>query len=316
MLGTVLVTGATGFLGRHLVPRLRERYGEKNVRGVGSRDYDLMDPVQVRFMFDEANPDVVVHLAAYSGGIGANRTYPADFYYRNTLLTAHVFQEAGRRRLKKLIYLVGGCSYPAAARSPIGEEQMWDGYPQPDSAGYSTAKKMGLVASQCYRQQYGLDSVVLVPGNLYGEFDNFRREESHVIPGLVRAFHEARETAAERVILWGTGLAVRDFVYAGDVTDLIPYFIEEYDSSEPINVSSGTGISIGAVAEIIKEMIGFEGEISWDPSRPEGQMTKVFDVSRLRGLGLSCPTTLHEGLGRTIEWFAKNYSGRQQAIRL
>src|SRR5262249_38267192 len=154
------------------------------------------------------------------------------------------------------IYLMGGCSYPATARSPIGEDQMWDGFPQAESAGYSTAKKMGLVASLCYRQQYGLDSVVLIPGNMYGEWDNFRPEESHVIPGLVRRFHEAKESAAARVVLWGTGRAIRDFVYAGDVAAVIPEFIEDLDSDLPINVSSGTATSIAQLAETIKDKIG------------------------------------------------------------
>jgi GDP-L-fucose synthase len=316
MRGTVLVTGATGFVGHHVVPRLNERYGSERVIGVGSRDYDLMDPVEVRRLFRDTKPAVVIHLAAYSGGIGANRAYPADFYYRNTLLTALVFHEAARSRVEKLIYLVGACSYPAAARSPIGEDQMWEGFPEVASAGYSTAKKMGLVASICYRQQYSLNSVVLVPGNMYGEFDNFHRDDSHVIPALIRRFHEARESGAEQVRVWGSGRPLRDFVYAGDVADLIPYLIENYDSTEPVNISSGTATSIADLAEIIKEATGFDGEIAWDTSLKDGQLVKILDTGRLNALGLSCPTPLRDGIARTVDWFRSNYARRPQALRL
>jgi GDP-L-fucose synthase len=316
MRGTVLVTGATGFVGHHVVPRLVERYGAERVIGVGSRDYDLMDPVEVRRLFRDTKPAIVIHLAAYSGGIGANRAYPADFYYRNTLLTALVFHEAARSRIEKLIYLVGACSYPAAARSPIGEDQMWDGFPEAASAGYSTAKKMGLVASICYRHQYSLNSVVLVPGNMYGKFDNFHRDDSHVIPALIRRFHEARESGAEQVSVWGSGRPLRDFVYAGDVANLIPYFIENYDSTEPVNISSGTATSIADLAEIIKEATDFEGEIAWDTSLKDGQLVKILDTGRMNALGLSCPTPLKGGIARTVDWFRSNYTRRPQALRL
>jgi GDP-L-fucose synthase len=298
------------------MPRLRERYGPEIVHGVGSGDYDLLDPIQARAMFGDVRPAVVIHLAAYSGGIGANRAWPADFYYRNTLLTAHVFHEAARHEVRKLIYLMGGCSYPAGARSPIGEDQMWEGFPQADSAGYSMAKKMGLVASECHRRQHGLDSVVLIPGNMYGEWDNFRREESHVIPALIRRFHEAHECGAKEVVLWGTGRPVRDFVYAGDVAAVIPEFIEPCDLGEPMNISSGIATSIADLAHLIKDLIAFDGEIIWDDSQPDGQMQKVFDVTRLGRRGLSCPTSLSAGLRRTIDWFRKHSVRRQPAIRL
>ncbi|MDE2291890.1 MAG: NAD-dependent epimerase/dehydratase family protein, partial [Elusimicrobia bacterium] len=246
----ILVTGASGFLGRHLTPLLKDAYGPDAVTALSSKDYDLMDPPQVARMFRERRPDVVFHLAAYSAGIGANREFPADFYYRNTLLTALVFEQAARAKVSKLVYPMGGCSYPADAKSPIGESQLWRGFPQADSAGYSTAKMMGTVASLTYRKQYGLDSAVVVPGNMYGEYDNFRLAESHVIPALVRRFHEARTQGRDSVTLWGTGRPTRDFVYAGDVARCLLHFVGHYGSSEPVNISSGTSVSIRELAEL------------------------------------------------------------------
>jgi GDP-L-fucose synthase len=275
-----------------------------------------MDPGQVTRMFRDRKPEVLVHLAAYSGGIGANRAFPADFYYRNTLLTALVFEQAARSGVKKLVYPMGGCSYPAKATSPISEDQMWQGYPQPESAGYSAAKKMGIVASIGYRAQYGLNSVVIVPGNMYGEYDNFRNEESHVVPAMVRRYFEAKRAGLPQVAMWGSGKPVRDFVYAGDVARCIPYFIENYDSSEPVNLSSGTTTPIKELAEAIKEVVGYKGEIVWDSLKPDGQMVKIFDTTRMKSLDLSCPTSLLDGLRKTADWLARNYVARGDGIRL
>lgn len=316
MAARIVVTGATGFLGRHLVPVLASRYGSCNVVGLGSRDFDLMDQVKVRAMFAQCRPDILVHLAGYSGGIGANREYPADFYHRNTLLTTLVFHEAARAGVNKLIYPMGGCSYPAHASSPIREEMMWEGYPQPESAGYSMAKKMGIVASRAYRQQYGFNSVVLIPGNMYGEYDNFRDQEAHVIPAMIRRFLEAKWAGDRHITVWGSGKPVRDFVYAGDVAAILPYFIDHYDSSDPVNISAGTATTIRYLAETTKNLTGFEGDILWDQSKPDGQLVKTFDVARLRNLGLACPTLLKDGLRRTIDWVCKNYRERGDGIRL
>lgn len=312
----IVVTGATGFLGRHLVPILSERYGPSNVRGLRSLDYDLMDPAQARRMIEDLRPRVLVHLAAYSGGIGANRKFPADFYYRNTMLTATVFEAAARGGVSKLVYTMGGCSYPASATSPIDESQMWAGYPQPESAGYSSAKKMGLVASESYRTQHGLNSIVLIPGNMYGEFDNFRESESHVVPAMIRRYYEARLKNLPEVVMWGTGEPVRDFVYARDVAATFPDFIERYDSSRPVNISSGTTTSIRELAEQIKVATGYQGRITWDTTKPNGQMVKIFDVKRLKGLSLACSTPLGEGLRRTVDWFAGNYEGATDGLRI
>ena len=312
----ILVTGATGFLGRHLMPVLVARHGEENVQGLSSRDYDLMDAAQVRRMFRERRPQVVIHLAAYSGGIGANRQYPADFYYRNILLTAQVFEAAARSRVEKLLYTMGGCSYPASARSPIDERQMWNGYPQPESAGYSSAKKMGIVASESYRQQYGLDSTVLIPGNMYGEYDNFHLQHSHVVPAMLRRYSEARRMGTAKVAMWGSGRPGRDFVYAGDVAAVIPWFLENFPQTGPVNVSSGVATSIRELAETVAAVTGYSGEIVWDTSQPDGQLVKTFDVSLLHSLGRLCPTALREGLERTARWFSQHCESRSDGIRL
>jgi len=312
----IVVTGASGFLGRHLMPVLAEHYPDAEITGLSRADYDLMEPSQVDLMFKELKPEILIHLAAYSGGIGANRMYPADFYYQNTLLTALMFERAAKNNVKKMLYPMGGCSYPATATSPIDESQMWNGYPQPESAGYSTAKKMGIVASISYRQQYGLNSVVIIPGNMYGEYDNFRLQESHVIPAMIRRFYEAKLNSVKTVEMWGTGKPQRDFVYAGDVAKLIPRFIEEYNSSDPVNVSSGTTTSIRELAETIAELMGYQGEIVWDTSKPDGQMIKIFDVRKLNSLGMQCSTPLREGLRKTINWFMEHYEKRTDGIRL
>jgi GDP-L-fucose synthase len=211
---------------------------------------------------------------------------------------------------------MGGCSYPATAVSPIDEGQMWQGYPQDESAGYSVAKKMGIVASRSYRTQYGLKTSVIIPGNMYGEYDNFRNGESHVVPAFIRRYYEEKKGGAREIVMWGTGVPQRDFVYAGDVAALIPYFIEEYDSVEPVNISTGTTITIKELADTLKSTMGFDGKIQWDRSKPDGQMVKIFDVSRLHGLGLSCPTPLAEGLAKTIAWFQAHYETRGDGLRL
>ena len=311
----VLVTGASGFLGRHLMPILRRSYGS-GVTGVSRKDYDLTDPQAVRQMLEIHHPDVVIHLAAYVGGIGANRSRPADFFFRNTILTTLMFDAASRFGVKKLVYPMGGCSYPAKAVSPIDETQMWNGYPQQESAAYSVAKKTGLVASDAYRRQHGLHSVVIIPGNLYGEYDNFDLQESHVIPGMIRRFFEAKLNRQEKITLWGSGTPVRDFVYAEDVARTIPFFIDQYDSPEPVNLSSGVATPIKELAETVADLVGFPGKLEWDTSKPDGQMVKVFDTSRMKSLGLSCPTSLGDGLKKTIAWFEANYQTQGDGIRL
>lgn len=312
----VLLTGANGFLGRHIKPVLCAQYGIENVAAVSSTDYDLMNSAEVKQMFNDISPNIVVHLAAYSGGIGANRSFPADFYFRNTVLTALTFEEAARRGVGKLIYTMGGCSYPANASSPIDEEQLFTGYPQVESAGYSTAKMMGVVAARSYKQQYGLNATVLIPGNLYGEFDNFRNSESHVVPAMIRRYFEAKRNGRSSVEMWGTGTPTRDFTYAGDVAKCIPFFIDSYDQVGPVNLCTARSTSIRELAEIIARLVGYEGKINWDSTKTDGQKVKIFSNKMMRDLDLSCDTFLEEGLGRTIEWLERNYDSRGDNLRL
>ncbi|OQA28010.1 MAG: GDP-L-fucose synthase [Verrucomicrobia bacterium ADurb.Bin345] len=299
----ILVTGANGFLGHHLLPRLRELCAGSEITCVGRKDYDLLQPGAVERMLKETKPDAVIHLAAKSGGIVDNRNRPADYVYENLAINTAMFHAATRLGVKKLVTFMGGCSYPAKAVSPITEDQMWNGFPQIDSAGYSTAKKMLLVQSWAYREQHGFNSIVLVPGNMYGEWDNFNFEQAHVIPALIRRMVEARDRDLPEIAAYGTGKPTRDFVYAGDVAATIPWFLAHYDSSEPVNISSGTRTSIRELTETVKELTGYAGRITWDTSKTDGQMDKIFAVERLHQLGLRCNTSLKTGLRRTVDWF-------------
>jgi len=310
----ILVTGGSGFLGRHVIPVLRKHYPDAEVIGVSSRDYDLVEQEQVRRMFSEVKPNWVLALAGYVGGIGANRDYPADFFYRNLVMNTLTIHEAYRAGADKLLAVMGGCSYPVSAASPIREEQMWDGLPAAESTPYSVAKKMALIQSESYRRQYGFNSIVLIPGNVYGEFDNYELANSHVVPAMIRKFYEAAHRGDPSVTLWGTGAPTRDFVYARDVAELFPWFLEHYDSSEPVNLSTGVSTSIRELAELVRELGGYRGDLIWDREKPDGKKFKIFSDERLRSLGLSCPTSLREGLERTIRWFEENYD--KGSIRL
>lgn len=305
----VLVTGATGFMGRHILPALKEAMPRSDIIGVGSRDFNLLDRRQAEKMLAATRPDAVVHLAAKVGGIIANRNYPADFLYENLSINTHTFHACFKAGVSKFLSLIGGCSYPATASSPIGEEQMWMGYPQPESAPYSLAKRMLLVQSETYRRQYGFNSVILVPGNVYGEHDNFNEEYAHVIPAMIRRFVEAAERGLPSVKCHGTGRAARDFVYAGDVARLIPLFLAGYDSSTPVNISSGSRTTIAELASLIRSAAGYAGGIEWDSTKPDGQIEKIFAVSRLKAMGMSCDTPLETGIRRTVEWFRTAKAG-------
>lgn len=300
----ILVTGATGFLGHHIVPVLRAAF-DAEVIGVGRKDYDLLEPGQAETMLAAIKPDAVVHLAARVGGIIANKKYPAEFFYQNVTINTALFHAAYKAGVNKLLSLIGSCCYPEEAHSPCGEAQLWNGLPNLGSVGYAAAKKMVLVQSWSYRQQYGFNSIALIPGNVYGEWDNFNLQDAHVVPALLRKYLEALERGQTQVVAFGTGQPARDFVYAGDVAAVIPWFLAHYDSSDPVNVSTGTRITIRELAETVKQVTGFEGHIIWDSSLPDGQMDKILDVTRMRKLGLNCPTTIEQGLLRTFQWFIK-----------
>ncbi|MDH7568503.1 MAG: GDP-L-fucose synthase [Armatimonadota bacterium] len=302
----VLLTGATGFVGRNLYPRLQATGCD--LVAPTRRDYDLLEQEQVRRMFADTRPDVVFHLAGLIGGILANKERPADFCYQNLIMGTMVLHEAWRAGVQKYVTLMGGCSYPAKAPSPIREEELFNGYPQPESAPYSLAKAMSAVQAEAYRRQHGFNAIVLVPGNLYGPFDNFSLRNSHVIPALIRKYYEARRDGVEEVVAWGTGKPVRDFVYVEDACEAILLAAETYDRPEIVNISSGVPTTIRELVETVAELTGYRGRIRWDTTKPDGQMVKGFDVSRMRQvLGFECRTSLREGLQKTIAWFEANY---------
>ncbi len=306
MEGPLLLTGATGFLGCNALEVLSRTF---DVRPVSRRDYDLLDPAAVRAMFRDVRPEGVVHLAGLVGGIGANLARPADFCRQNLLMNTLVIDEASRAGVKKLVALVGGCSYPAISPHPIPETALWRGYPQAENAPYSTAKRMVPVLLGAYASQYGLRSAVAIPGNVYGPHDNFSLETGHVVPAMLRRFHEAAASGAGTVTCWGSGRPVRDFLYAGDLAACLPFLLEDYEGPEPLNIARGEATSIRELAEAAAAVTGFSGEIQWDTSRPEGQKEKILDVTRMRALGLDCPTPFEEGLRLTWRWYLDNLEG-------
>jgi GDP-L-fucose synthase len=303
----ILITGATGFIGTNLINRMKT-LGYSNLAAVSSRDYDLLKQENVKRMFTEIRPDIVVHLAAYVGGILANKSYPADFIYRNLTINTQVIHEASAFCVEKLMTCIGGCSYPNTAQSPISEESLFNGLPAKESAPYSMAKAIGFLQVKSYREQYNLNGIVLVPGNVYGPHDNFSRDNSHVIPGLIRKIYDAKKSKEKRFVAWGTGKPVRDFVYIQDAVDGLIKALEEYNGPDLINISSGIPTSIKELVGLIAKLSDFDGEIVWDASKPDGKAYKIFDVTRMRNiLNYECRTSLKEGLEKTIEWFNQNY---------
>jgi len=303
----LLVTGASGFVGKNLVPLLEQANCELLLPA--RRDHDLTEQASVRRLLTLARPDVVIHLAGLVGGILANDRLPADFYYQNLIMGTLMLEEAWRAGARKYVTLIGGCSYPATAPSPIAEDRLWDGYPQRESAPYSLAKRMAAVGAEAYRRQHGFDAIVLVPGNLYGPHDNFDLESSHVIPALIRKFWEARRDGVQEVTAWGTGRPLRDFVYVEDACRGVLRATESYSSPEIVNISSGTRVAIRDLVETIAGLVGYEGRIVWDAGKPDGQLDKGFDVTRMKAwLRHECETPLVEGLRKTLGWFEANYA--------
>lgn len=314
--GSILVTGSDGFVGRNVISVLKNR-GYSDVTGVDRSEADLRSKSEVRNLFEEIKPDVVINLAGVVGGILANKKRPAEFYYDNLLIGTHVMHESHRSGVNKYLACICGCAYPEEVESPIHESSLWDGYPHESSAPYSSAKKMTVVQAEAYRKQYDFNSVILCPGNLYGPHDNFHPEDAHVIPALIRRVYEAKREGRESLTVWGTGKPVRDFVYVEDVAKAIVHALETYDGDKVINISSGRGITIKNLVQTLVEVAGFDGSLEWDTDKPDGQMHKVFDVTRMKEiLDFRCETTLEEGLRKTYEWFSNNYEAMENSRKL
>jgi GDP-L-fucose synthase len=302
----VLVTGASGFLGRHVVAQVQAKNPKALVQ-VGQKPFDLTKESEVEKLFAQAKPDIVFHLAGYVGGILANRERSAEFFYRNLMMGTLVLHHAYANGVEALVAAGAGCGYPEFAPLPLTETSLWDGRPQKESAPYSLAKRMLVVQSQAYQQQYGFRSIVCIPGNIYGEYDNFSLHDSHVVPALVRKFVQATQNKLTSVEVWGTGEPTRDYVYAGDVALGMVRAAEVYGQSEVVNLSSGQETSVRQICDHLRELTRFDGEIKFDTSKPEGQKRRWFDVSKARrDLDFTTPTSLQEGLRKTVTWFLDN----------
>jgi GDP-L-fucose synthase len=305
----VVVTGGAGFLGSVVVKRLRER-GAAQVLAPRTAEYDLREIGQVRRLLDDARPDVVIHLAARVGGIGANREHPADFFYDNLMMGVQLLHEAWRKGVGKFVAIGTVCSYPKFTPVPFREDDLWNGYPEETNAPYGLAKKMLLVQSQAYRQQYGFNSLFLLPVNLYGPGDNFDPSSSHVIPALIRKALEAREAGSREMMVWGDGSPTREFLYVDDAAEGILLAGERYNDSEPVNLGSSHEISIRDLTQLIARLTGFDGEIRWDADKPNGQPRRKLDVSRARErFGFESRTSFQDGLRQTIEWYRSTRVG-------
>lgn len=299
----VVVTGGAGFLGRPLCRQL-EKHAPAAIVVPRARDYDLRDRDAVRRLMHDAKPDVLVHLAAVVGGIGANRANPGRFFYDNAIMGIQLMEEARLIGVKKFVGLGTICSYPKFTPVPFREENLWDGYPEETNAPYGLAKKMLLVQAQAYRQQYGFNAITLLPVNLYGPGDNFDPQSSHVIPALVRKVIEAQEAGSKQVSVWGTGTASREFLFVEDAAEAIALATEQYDKSEPVNIGSGQEITIRQLVETICELCNFRGEIVWDATKPDGQPRRCLDTARARQeFSFQARTSFRDGLLRTIRWY-------------
>ncbi len=302
----VCVTGGAGFLGSFVTEGLRQRGAEVFIPRI--EDYDLVKPEDIHRMLADARPQLIVHLAALAGGIGANRARPADFFYINLMMGVQLMHEAWKAGVDKFVAIGTICAYPKFTPLPFREENLWDGYPEETNAPYGLAKKMLLVQAQAYREQHGFNAVYLLPVNLYGPRDNFDLETSHVIPALIRKCLEARERGDKQVVLWGDGSPTREFLYVEDAARGILLASERFNSNEPVNLGSGMEISIKELANLIRRLTGYEGEFVWDTSKPNGQPRRALDVSRAeKFFGFRALVPFEEGLRRTIEWYKQKY---------
>lgn len=302
----VVVTGGAGFLGSFVVQQLHVK-GCRDVFVPRSREYDLVQMDAVHRLYEDTHPDIVIHLAARVGGIGANQANPGRFFYDNLMMGSQLIEVGRQRHLKKFIAIGTICAYPKFAPIPFKEDDIWAGYPEETNAPYGLAKKMMLVQSQAYRQQYGFNSIVLFPVNLYGPRDNFDLETSHVIPALIRKCAEAREAGSSEVVLWGDGTPTREFLYVEDAAEGILLAAEEYNDSDPLNLGTGEEVTINALATLVADELGYRGRITWDRTKPNGQPRRCLDVSRIkRAIGFQAKHSLREGLKKTIQWYLAN----------
>lgn len=298
-----VVTGGAGFLGSRVVHTLRQR-GAESIFVPRSAQYDLREHDAVRNLLAAAKPDIIIHLAAVVGGIGANRAHPAEFFYSNLMMGTQLMHEAWKSGIKKFVTIGTVCAYPKFTPIPFREETIWNGYPEETNAPYGLAKKMLLVQGQAYRDQYGFDAIYLLPTNLYGPGDNFNPESSHVIPALIRKFTEAKARGDAQVMAWGTGKPTREFLYVDDAAEGIVLATERYDKPDPVNIGSGFEISIKELTETIAELVGYEGHVVWDHDKPDGQPRRALDTSRAQAeFGFRAKTDFREGLSEVVRWY-------------
>ena len=308
----VIVTGGAGFLGRFVVERLRG-YGDVTIVVPRQKEYDLVVQSEIKRLLDEVKPDLIIHLAAVVGGIGINQKNPGKFFYDNLMMGVQLIEQARVQGVAKFVALGTVCAYPKFTPTPFKEDDLWAGYPEETNAPYGLAKKMMLVQSQSYREQYGFNSIFLLPANLYGPGDNFDLESSHVIPALIRKCVEAREAGEPFINAWGTGEASREFLYVEDCAEAIVRAAATYDESEPVNIGTGSEIQIRDLAELIARLTGFSGEIRWQHNRPDGQPRRRLDVTRAQQkFGFRAQTLLEDGLRRTIDWYESNRSAQSE----
>ncbi len=311
----VLVTGGAGFLGSFVVEKLREQ-GCQNVTVPRSKEYDLRDRDAIIRLYTEAQPHIVLHLAAVVGGIGANRMNPGRFFYDNAIMGIQLMEYARQFGVEKFVATGTACAYPKFTPTPFKEDDLWEGYPEETNAPYGLAKKMMLVQAQAYRAQYGFNAIYLLPVNLYGPGDNFDLETSHVIPALIRKCVEAKETGCREILLWGDGSPTREFLYVEDAAAGLLLATERYDGDQPVNLGTGEEISIRDLAQMIAAEVGFTGDIVWDITKPNGQPRRCLDVSRAKQLfGFHAAHRLREGISQTVAWFqAHRHSLREVAF--
>ena len=310
----VVVTGGAGFLGSVVVSQLKQQ-GCRNIWVPRSRDYDLVQMEAVQRLYDDAAPDIVLHLAARVGGIGANQANAGRFFYDNLMMGTQLMEVGRQRGLEKFVALATICAYPKYTPVPFQEDDLWSGYPEETNAPYGLAKKMMLVQAQAYRQQYGFNAIVLFPVNLYGPGDNFDMQTSHVIPALIRKCVEAQAKDESRVVLWGDGSPSREFLYVDDAARAILMAAEHYNGAEPVNIGTGEEITIQNLAHLIADEVGYKGELVWDTSKPNGQPRRCLDTKRAKQLfGFEAEYLLQKGLSLTVEWFINNRHDVRQIV--